>query len=389
MRHALLVAVAGALCAAATATAAAAPPSQDVVLPGPVPYPTPNPPLAGKTAISGGFTRYVFHIGNTERVLVGVDETGSPLSLRVRQRLDVRGRGDYQFAVSGPIEDVLRGPGSDSEPGLRADQVLWAGFSPGRKVLAADVTLRPSEAARYLPLRLGLEHTGDGVKLTVTNATVTPQLEYAGKTRQKQIASLLDSTRRSARAGERLTAGYATFYGQVRQRAVKAQIEAPFRVEGELRAGSGKPVRFSETLGDGQPLALQAHASGDGTPHVRLIATPVPVERLLRPPGRATTWSGAVKRRLLPAPFLLKRLLQSRMRLVRADQYQTFLANPDADGLSRSVYVYETAKAPRPQAAAASSGDEEGGGGGPLVLLLAIGGAVVAAGAGLVAWAHS
>jgi len=387
LRRALVGAVAAALCAAATA--APAPPSQDVVLPGPVPYPTPNPPLVGKTAISGGFTRYVFHIRNNERVLVSVDETGSPSSLRVRQRLDVGGRGDYQFAVSGPIEDVLRGPGSESEPGLRADQVLWAGFSPGRKVLAADVTLRPGEAAQYLPVRLGLQHTGDGVTLTVANATVTPELEYAGTTRPRQIASLLDRTRRTARAGERLFAGYATFYGRVRQRAQRAQIEAPLRVEGELRVGSGNPVRFSELLGDAEPLALQVHARGAGTPHVKLTATPVPVERLLRPPGGAPTWTAALKRRPLPGPFLLQRLLQSRMRLVRGDQYQSFLANPDADGRSRSVYVYETAKAPRQQAVAAPSGDDERGGGGPLVILLAIGGAIVAAGAGLVAWAHS
>ncbi len=353
-----------------------------------MPYPTPSPPLVGKTAISGGFTRYVFHIANNQRVLVGVDETGSPSSVRVRQRLDVGGRGDYQFAISGPIEDVLRGPGSDSDPGLRADQVLWAGFSPGHKVLAADVTLRPGEAAQYLPLRLGLERTGDGVTLAVTNATVTPVLEYAGTTRSRQIASLLDRTRRTARAGERLTAAYATFYGLVRQRARKAQIEAPLRVEGELRAGSGKPVRFSGTLGDGEPLALLVHAPGDGTPHARLTATPVPVERLLRPPGGALTWTAALRRRRLPAAFLLKRLLESRMRLVRTDQYQAFLSNPDADGRSRSVYAYETAKAPRSQAAPAPSSDEDDGGG-PLVLLLAIGGAVIAAGAGLVAWAHS
>ena len=119
---------------------------------------------------------------------------------------------------------------------------------------------------------------------------------------------------------------------------------------------------------------------------MRLTATPVPVERLLRPPGGARIWTAALKRRTLPGPFLLKRLLQSRMRLVRADQYQSFLANPDADGRSRSVYVYETAKAPRQQAVAAPSGDD---GSGPLVILLAIGGAIVAAGAGLVAWAHS
>jgi hypothetical protein len=267
--------------------------------------------------------------------------------------------------------------------------VLWAGFSPGRKVLAADVTLRPGEAAQYLPVRLGLERTGDGATLTVTNATVTPQLEYAGKTRPRQIASLLDRTRRTARAGERLVAGYATFYGRVRQRAQKAQIEAPLRVEGELRVGSGKPVRFTRTLGDGEPLALQVHARGEGTPHVKLTATPVPVERLLRPAGGAPTWTAALKRRSLPGPFLLKRLLQTRMRLVRADQYQSFLANPDADGRSRSVYAYETAKVPRPQVAAALSGDEDSGSSGPLVILLAIGGAIVAAGVGLVAWAHS
>jgi hypothetical protein len=387
LRRAFLGAVVAGLCLGGAA-AAAPPPSQDVVLPGPVPYPTPVPPLVGKTAISGGFTRYVFHIRNDQRVVVGVDERGSPTSVRVLQRLDVGGRGDYQFAISGPIEDVRRGRASDSDPGLRVDQVLWAGFSPGHKVLSANVALRPAEAAKYLPVRLGIERTGDGVTLIVTNATATPELEYAGTTRPRQIAALLDRTRRTARAGERLTAAYATFYGLVRQRAQRTQIEAPLHVEGELRAGSGKPVRFSETLGDGEPLALRVRATGEGTPHVRLTAEPVPVEQLLRPPRGARTWTAALKRRPLPARFLLRRLLESRMRLVRADQYQAFLSNPDADGRSRTVYAYETAKTPRAQAAPVPSTDEDGGGS-PLVLLLAIGGAVVVAGAGLVAWAHS
>ncbi len=158
--RAILAAVGAALCLAATA--AAAPSTQDVVLPGPVPYPTQSPPLVGRTAISGGFTRYVFHISSDQRIVVGVDGSGSPSSVRVRQRLDVGGRGDYQFGIAGPIEDVRRGPGSDSEPGLRADQLLWAGFSPGHKVLAADVTLQPGETARYLPLRLQLARTGTG-----------------------------------------------------------------------------------------------------------------------------------------------------------------------------------------------------------------------------------
>jgi hypothetical protein len=265
-----------------------------------VPYPTQSPPLVGKTAVGGAFTRYVFHIGSDERVLVGVDDLGSPSSVRVRQRLAVRGRGDYQFVISAPIEDVLPGPGTQSDPGLRADQVLWAGFSPGRKVLSADATLRTADAVQYLPLRLQLARTGDGVTLAVTNATVTPEAEYAGTVRAPQIAQLLDRTRRSALAGERLAPAYATFYGLVRQRMQKTPIEAPLRVEGVLRVGDGTPVHFSRALGDGSPLTLRVHAPGSGKAHVALTAVPVPVERLLRPPGGAPTWTAAVRRGRCP-----------------------------------------------------------------------------------------
>jgi hypothetical protein len=74
------------------------------------------------------------------------------------------------------------------------------------------------------------------------------------------------------------------------------------------------------------------------------------------------------------------------MELVRSDQYQGFLANPDSLGLNSTSYVYETASARRAAPAATSS---SGGSSGTLVVLLAIGGAIVAAAVGLVAWAHS
>src|SRR4029453_5030360 len=134
------------------------------------------------------------------------------------------------------------------------------------KVAAAGARRRRGGAAQSLPLRLELERAGDGVTLTATNATTTPELEYAGTVRPRQIAPLLDPTRRLALAGERLTATYATFYGLVRQRSRKVQIEAPFQVVGELRVGDGQPVRFDRTLGDGLPLALRGHASGSGGP---------------------------------------------------------------------------------------------------------------------------
>jgi len=74
---------------------------------------------------------------------------------------------------------------------------------------------------------------------------------------------------------------------------------------------------------------------------------------------------------------------------VRSDQFQTYLADPDADGRSRTVYDYETvAFEPRP-AVPGSTGGAGGGGSDALLVALAALGALVVAGGGLVAWAHS
>jgi hypothetical protein len=367
------------------ARAAAQLPTQEVVLPGPVPYPTVSPPLVGYGPAPPGFTRYVFHITSTQRVNVGVDGHGRPTAVHVREHLAVSGRGDYQFAISGPIDDVQRAPGSDSDPGLRVNQVLWAGFSPGRKVLAADVTLRPRAAAPFLPVRLKLQREAGGVTLSVVNATRTPVLEYVGFVRPRESAKLLDETRRAALAGVRLRPAHATFIGAVSELTPRPALEAPIRVEGELRLPGSAPVRFSRTLGDGAPLGIRVHANGSGRAQVRLRAWPVPVQRLLRPPG-ASTWKAAVRRRPLGAALLLQRLLETRLRMVRTDQYKTYLSNPDADGRNRIVYVYETA-AVRSRPVAPASGQDSGSG--RLVVLLVLGASVLGAGAALVAWAHS
>jgi len=309
------------------------------------------------------------------------------VAVRVRQRLVVAGKGDYQLAVEAPLVDVRRGLGSQSEPGFRADQLLWAGFSPGRKVLAADVVLRTMPAARYLPLRLDLQRDAEGASLTVTNATTTPEMEYVGVVRPPEMAKLLDVTRRASLAGVRLRGSFATFVGPVRIRKRPLVIEAPLRVEGGLRLPGGPPVSFSRVLGDGRPLSFTVRVKGAGTPVVHLRASPTAVLRLLRPPG-ASTWAAAVRRRRQDPGFLLRRLLETRMRLVRADQYQTFIADPDADGRSRAVYEYATVTA-RPTTQRAAAPEPSGGGSDALLIALVIAGSVVAATGGLVLWAHS
>jgi hypothetical protein len=318
-------------------------------------------------------------------VHVGLDDRGRPVRVVVRQRLLLSGKGDYQLSIAAPVADVHAAPGSQSEPGLRADQLLWAGFSPGRKVLAADVIVRTRPAARYLPVRVRVRTEPGGATLTVTNATQTPEIEYTGKVGALQMGTLLDQTRRASLAGERLRPTYATFEGLVGVSKQPALIEAPLKVEGQLALPGGRPVSFARVLGDGRPLSFRVQARGEGTPQVRLRVTPASVTRLLRPPG-ASTWTEAVRRRGLAPATLLRQLIESRMRLVRSDQYQSFLANPDPNGSGRSVYVYETVAARAPSLSPRESGGD--GSDALLVTLVAVGSVVLAGGA-VVLWAHS
>ena len=212
----------------------------------------------------------------------------------------------------------------------------------------------------------------------------------------KELAALLDRTRRDSLAHRRLRPAYVTINGAISQRPRQARISAPLRIEGRLRFPSapsaasggtldGRTVRFSFVLGDRQPLTRRIEVTGGGEPKLSLEARPDAVVRGLTPPGGAGTWSAAIARNPQPAEALLERLIETRMELVRSDQFQGFLSNPDQLGRNRTAYVYETAAAPQAGAASTSSSS----GGGPLVWLLAVGGTVVAAGAALVTWAYS
>jgi hypothetical protein len=367
--------------------AAASERGQQVVLPGPVPYATPVPPLVGKTALPQLYIAPALHIGSDELVKVGVGPHAQPARVRVRQRLLIHGQGDYQLAISGPIDDVRPAPGTQSSPGLRSDQLLWAGFSPGRKVLAADAFLRARDAAPYLPLRLRLERQGDRAVLTVTNATAVPQQVYTGNVQLPELARLLDDTRRASLTGVRLKGTFANFIGEVRTLKQPVRIAAPLRVQGELTLPGQPPVSFDRTLGDGQPLSFQVEARGPGVPKIHLQARPAPVIRELRPPG-AATWAAALSRKSQPVDEVVHRLMTTRLQLVRADQFQSFLADPDSDGHARSVYEYETVSV-KPHRVAAAPASQDDGGSDALLIVLALIGSVAVAGGGLVAWAHS
>jgi hypothetical protein len=238
---------------------------------------------------------------------------------------------------------------------------------------------------------------GDSYSLTITNATTVSQIAYAGKGFRRELAGLLDQTRRESLADERLSTVYATVDGLVRVRKDAARTSAPLRVEGSLRFPAapesarggtvrGKTVTFSAVLGDDSPLSLRVDVrGGGGAPRLHVVARPTNLVRALVPPG-ARSWAAAVRRRAIPADVLLRRLIDTRMQLVRSDQYQAFLSNPDPQGTNRTVYVYESTATPRPKAVATPEQDSSRGG---LVLVFAIAGSVLCAGAVLVLWAHS
>lgn len=396
MRRALIAAALG---SALLAPAAALAGVQQVLLPGPTPFPTASPPLQTVGAPPWANLTFKIHASSDQRVRAGVDSSGRVVSVRALQRLHLTGTGDYLIVVSAPVLDVRPAPGSESEPGQRRGQILWSGFASKSRLLAADASLRASAASPFLPLRLEARRDGDRYVLTLTNVTRTSEVAFRGRGKPAALAALLDRTRRDSLAHRRLRPAYVTIHGLVATRTQKASIAAPLRVEGELRFPAaveetantrrpeGRVVRFGFVLGDGRPLTQRIEVrGGGGDPRLRLEARPDSVLRGLKPPGGAPSWVAAAARRRLDPDALLRRLIDTRMELVRADQFQAFLANPDPVGSDRTVYVYATSSAAA-RATASSSGGSAGNG--PLMALLAVGGAVLAAGAALVAWAHS
>jgi hypothetical protein len=343
----------------APATAAAA---TQVLLPPIRSSMTPGPPLGGTNTP----TEVLFPPGmeSDETVHVGVDATGKPVGVEVVQRLTLTKLGDYSFAVPGPIADVDRAPGSDSEPGLRQDAVLWSGFSSGKRTLAARATLRVAPAAPLLPLRLTLAREGDALVVRGENATEARGPVLVGPISAREAAKALAETRKGVPVGRAAPDLYVTV-----PRAPLSQSEpivSALDVSGTVGART-----FRYRLGDGGPMRFELRVpNASPRTKLRLTVTPVPPTRLL---DRPTTRS-------------LEEISRLRLMIARALQYQTFLANPNANGRSSARYVYETQAR---VAAPVPTQREDASDGNALRLVLVVILAVSAAGALVVLWAHS
>jgi hypothetical protein len=339
-------------------------------LPSPLNPLTAVPPLGARAPTEAEGVAH--RVLTNELVRVRVDRTGRPFAVGVAQRLVVLGKGDYVFSIPAPVRDVVAGRGSESMPGQRLATIIWSGFNPGRKVLAANARLNVPEAAPALPLRIG---ANDGT-ITVTNVTPARAATFTAAAQAAPLARYLDSVRRALLRGQPVPVGTATIAGEARP--ASAAIEAPIRVTGTV---GGR--RVAATLGDGHPLALTV-PRGDGT--VALRAEPVPPLRLAAPPRGAASWraSGA------SGAALLARAQAVLLRIARVRQYDAYLADPDQLGRAQTAYVYRSGTPPRTAAPrpAPDAGTEDGGA--PLAVSVAIAvGCVALLAAGLAAWARS
>ena len=380
--------------AAALLALACAPPALAaqgrLVLPDPSIRLSAAPPLSG----AAGPSR-VPRTGRTDEVvLVGIDAAGKPVRVAVDQRIELLGKGDYTFSVPGPVLDVRAPAGSRVQPGLLDRAIVWQGFSPGARILAAHARLDPREAAPALPLAVDVRTRRRSGRLetvvAVRNRTAVRVPTVGGTGSAAQLARALDLARRRLATGSRIA---PTLVDGSPQRVVRT-IELPFRVAGTLtlppsatgitaQGGTvdGDRVRFSGTAGT-LTVRVRARVTGAAAPRLELAAIPVRDIPGLRPPGGGT-WRAAVAAGRADGRRVLRTAVGTMLRLARLNQYSAFLATPGTYESTHARYVYATAA---PVAAAPARAPSDGGGATAalVTIALALGGACAA----VVLWAY-
>lgn len=342
------------------ATPAAAAPPRVRSLPWPPAVLPRTPPLAPATSgvlpLSPLLAR---QIETRERIVVGVDEAGRPHSVRVLQRIVIKRLADYVFAIPAPVRSVTPGPGTESVPGQRENQILWEGFSPGRRVLAAWADLRVGESIDALPVEVRIE---DGT-LTVTNTTAVTVRSFTAEPDPVSLDQVLRRIRAAVRDGVSAEGLNVGFFDE--PKPVPLRVATPLRV-----TGAANGARFSGLLDGIRRTELRVRLPTGLPPKLTMQV------RTAAPPDTVT--SGQPPARRLAGTIRLE------LTYARNRQYDMFLASPDQSGPSSATYVYRTAAPAHPAVSAPSSGSDY------TVAWIVLGlGLAAAVPTAAVIWAHS
>jgi hypothetical protein len=314
--------------------------------------------------------RFLGKLTNRERVVVGLDPDGTPNSIRVFQTIRIDPLGDYVFTIPAPVRTVTPGPGTESEPGQRVNQILWQGFSPGNRVLAAWADLRVAESVDALPVEVRVEPTGRRTILTVTNVTGVSVPSFTADPEPVSLGQVLGRIRAAIKRNvfaEGLNIGV-----EGKTTPVPVRVAAPLDISGSARS-AGSEVGFSGLLDGVRERELRVVLPGTSSPKIDLRVRTANVED--------TVTSKQNPRRRLAETIRLE------LTYARKRQYDQFLASPDQTGPSSATYVFRTASRPvvATPAATGSRGDEDHTLGW-IVLGLGLAAAVPLA---AVVWAHS
>src|SRR4051795_4925050 len=202
-------------------------------------------------------------VTNTEQLTVGVGPTGAPAVVSDLQQLVITTAGNYIIRELGPARRA-EGLGDTVPPVLELGQVVWQGFSPGRRVLQARRTLDPGIESHRLPMSVQLRFTdraghhrllapggrapGDGtVTVTLTNTTASPRRAGLGLGAGGPLANALDRLYDAARAPKAAVPPYAgsglpTTVPGAHQGDEQLNVSAPLRVTGSIGVAEGGGV---------------------------------------------------------------------------------------------------------------------------------------------------
>jgi hypothetical protein len=260
-------------------------------------------------------------VANKERVLVGLDRDGTPSAVTVVQTSRLNRLGDYVFAIPAPVVSVLPGPGTESQPGQRTNQILWQGFSPGTRVLAARAELRAEESAPYLPVKVRIAPSAGGTTVIVENQTAVSVPSYTGDVEPTSLAQVLARIRTAIERN--LFAEGLNVELRGRKTPVQVEIAAPLRVTGTV---GGRPFR---ALLDGVDKRAVRVTVPDEEPKVAFTVRTVQV------PDDVTEKQSPSER--------LAGTIRLELTYARTRQFDQFLSSPDPTGHSSTTYLYKTA----------------------------------------------
>jgi hypothetical protein len=307
-------------------------------------------------------------------VYVSIDSSGQAFRVINVDRIGITQKGDYSFVLAAPVEDVRAAAGSASEPGLRSGAVVWQGFSPGRRSLAAAITLRTEAAVSALPLRIEIE----GSELRLVNATSASSTTVDANVPAVEIARALDAARAALEGGTPTPAPIVRAVGAVREVHVVARV--PLRVRGTVRFAGAPPRPLAAVVGQ-DPLRI----AGTGVLKALELSVSVPEPAsILRSPG-ARRWLDLARSGRLPGGRSTTRLAANRLLAAAlALHFRQFLPNPDVNGITRTSYSYTLAERSHPGKVQAP----RDGHGWPVFVAVLLGLVAAAVGA-LILWAHS